>query len=199
MTTFSEKFLKQAKEVIDRIPPGSVEEVVRILRTTRDLGGRLFVIGSGGGAGHASHAVCDFRKIAGFEAYCPTDNVTELTARINDDGWETAIANYLKGSRINSKDCVLVFSVGGGSEQKRISMNLVRAVKTAKEAGAKVVGIVGRDGGFTARNSDACVVVPTLERSMVTPHTEAMQAVVWHLIVSHPDIQLHAAKWESVK
>jgi len=199
MTTFSEKFLSQAKQIIDGISPESVEKVVRILRATRDLGGRLFIVGSGGGAGHASHAVCDFRKIAGFEAYCPTDNVSELTARINDDGWDTAIANYLKGSRINSRDCVLVFSVGGGSEEKSVSMNLVHAVKTAKEAGAKVVGIVGRDGGYTARNSDACVVVPTVEGSMVTPHTEAIQAVVWHLIVSHPDIQLHAMKWESMR
>jgi D-sedoheptulose 7-phosphate isomerase len=199
MTTFSEKFLGQAKEVIARIPPESVEKVVRVLRTTRDLGGRLFVIGSGGGAGHASHAVCDFRKIGGFEAYCPTDNVSELTARINDDGWETAIANYLKGSRISSKDCVLVFSVGGGSEEKNISMNLVHAVRTAEEVGAKVVGILGRDGGYTAQHSDACVIVPMLDSSAVTAHTEAIQAVVWHLIVAHPEIQIHQMKWESTK
>lgn len=197
MTTFTEKFLDQTKKVIDRIPPDSVEKVVQILRATRDAGGRLFIVGSGGGAGHASHAVCDFRKIAGFEAYCPTDNVSELTARINDDGWETAIANYLKGSRINSKDCVLVFSVGGGSEEKSISMNLIHAVKTAKEAGAKVVGIVGRDGGYTARNSDACVIVPMLDSSAVTAYTEAIQAVVWHLIVAHPKIQTNQMKWES--
>ena len=199
MTTFTEKFLDQTKKVIDRIPPDSVEKVVQILRATRDAGGRLFIVGSGGGAGHASHAVCDFRKIAGFEAYCPTDNVSELTARINDDGWETAIANYLKGSRINSKDCVLVFSVGGGSEEKSISMNLIHAVRTAKEVGAKVVGIVGRDGGYTARNSDACVIIPTLDHSTVTAHTEAIQAVIWHLIIAHPEIQIHPMKWESTK
>ena len=196
---FSEKFLSQVKETIDRITPESIEEVIRILRSTRDAGGRLFVIGSGGGAGHASHAVCDFRKIGGFEAYCPTDNVSELTARINDDGWDSSIANYLKGSRIKSKDCVLVFSVGGGNEEKNISMNLVNAVKIAKEAGAKVVGIVGRDGGYTARNAHACIIVPTVDSGLVTPHTEAIQAVLWHLIVSHPDIQLHAMKWESTK
>lgn len=197
--TFSEKFLRQAKQVIDGISPDSIEKVVQTLRSTRDVGGRLFVVGSGGGAGNASHAVCDFRKIGGFEAYCPTDNVSELTARINDDGWDSSIANYLKGSRINSKDCLFLFSVGGGNEEKNISMNLVNAIKVAKEAGAKVVGIVGRDGGYTARVADACVLVPTVDGSMVTPHTEAMQAVVWHLIVSHPQIQLHAMKWESTK
>ena len=197
--TFSKKFFTEAKQILDGIPPESVEKVIRILRATRDAGGRLFVVGSGGGAGHASHAVCDFRKIGGFEAYCPTDNVSELTARINDDGWDSSIANYLKGSRINSKDCVLVFSVGGGNEGKNVSMNLVNAVKTAKEAGAKVVGIVGRDGGYTAKPADACVLVPTVDSSLVTPHTEAIQAVVWHLIVSHPDIQLHAMKWESTR
>lgn len=197
--TFSEKFLRQAKQVIDGISPDSIEKVVQTLRSTRDVGGRLFVVGSGGGAGNASHAVCDFRKIGGFEAYCPTDNVSELTARINDDGWDSSIANYLKGSRINSKDCLFLFSVGGGNEEKNISMNLVNAIKAAREAGAKVVGIVGRDGGYTARVADACVLVPTVDSSMVTPHTEAMQAVVWHLIVSHPQIQLHAMKWESTK
>ncbi len=197
--SFSHSFLSQTALVVERIDPESVERVAAVLRRTRDAGGRLFLIGSGGGAGHASHAVCDFRKLCGFEAYCPTDNVSELTARINDEGWDTSIANWLAGSRLQAGDCVFVFSVGGGSEEKNISMNLVNAVRQAKERGASVVGVVGRDGGYTARMADACVIVPTVDAAHVTPHTEAFQAVVWHLLVSHPDLQVHPTKWESTK
>lgn len=197
--TFTENFLSQSKQVIDLLDSQTVESVVRVLRKTRDENGRLFLIGSGGGAGHSSHAVCDFRKLCGFEAYCPTDNVSELTARINDEGWDSSIANWLLGSKIGTNDCVFVFSVGGGSEEKNISMNLVNAVKLAKEKGASVVGVVGRDGGFTAQKADACVIIPTADPSHVTPHTEAFQAVIWHLLVSHPDLQLNPTKWESTK
>ena len=192
-------YLDHTKQIVEKLDVHSIEKVVSVLKSVREQGGRLFLVGSGGGAGHASHAACDFRKLGGFEAYCPTDNASELTARINDDGWDTSIANYLKVSRINSKDCVFVFSVGGGSEEKQISMNLVNAVRVAKEAGGKVVGIVGRDGGFTAKNADACVVIPTVDSSTVTPHTEGFQAVVWHMIISHPEIQRNAMKWESTK
>jgi D-sedoheptulose 7-phosphate isomerase len=172
--------------------------VVRVLKSVRDHQGRLFLIGSGGGAGHASHATCDFRKLGGFDAYCPLDNISELTARINDEGWETSIANHLHVSKLNSKDCLFVFSVGGGSEEKNISTNLVYAIKAAQQVGAKIVGIVGKDGGFTAKNSDACVVVPTIDDLLITPHTEGMQAVIWHLLISHPELKQHQTKWESV-
>ena len=174
--TFAKTFLAEAIEIADQLDQGSIERAVSVLRKTRDLGGRLFLVGSGGGAGHASHAVCDFRKLCNFEAYCPTDNVSELTARINDEGWETSISNYLIGSRINQKDCLLVFSVGGGNEERQISVNLVSAIKTAKSVGASVVGVVGRDGGYTAVAADAVVIVPTIEASRVTPHTESFQA-----------------------
>lgn len=197
--TFSEQYLRQVKEVVDALDPRVIERVVTVLQGVRDAGGRLFVVGSGGGAGHGSHAVCDFRKLCGFEAYCPTDNVSELTARINDDGWATSISNYLKGSRLGRADCLFVFSVGGGSIEKDISANLVNAVKLAKEVGAKVVGVVGRDGGYTAAVADACVVVPTVDQDLITPHTEAFQAVVWHLLVSHPLLQQQRTKWESTK
>jgi len=154
-------------------------------------------VGSGGGAGHASHAVCDFRKLAGIQAICPTDNVSELTARINDEGWETSIAESLKCSGLCARDAVFVFSVGGGNEEKNISANLVHAIRTAKSVGAKVLGVVGRDGGFTAAHADACVIVPMVDPALVTPLTEAYQAVVWHLLVSHPLVQKNTAKWES--
>ena len=197
--TFSEEFVRKTKEVIDSIDLKAVDRVVATLRSVRDARGRIFFVGSGGGAGHASHATCDFRKIGGFEAYCPTDNVSELTARVNDDGWDASICGYLKASSINSRDCLFVFSVGGGSQEKNISMNLVNAVKLAKEVGAKVVGVVGRDGGFTALNADECVLIPTVDGSLVTPLVEGIQAVVWHMIVSHPAIQMNAMKWESTK
>jgi D-sedoheptulose 7-phosphate isomerase len=170
-----------------------------LLAEVRKRGGRVFFVGSGGGAGHASHAVCDFRKLGGMQAICPTDNVSELTARINDEGWETSIAESLKCSGLCAKDAVFVFSVGGGSEEKNISANLVNAVRAAKSVGAAVLGVVGRDGGFTAAHADACAIVPTVDTALVTPITEAYQAVVWHLLVSHPVIQKSGAKWETTK
>lgn len=195
---FVQDYLTETTAIVSQLDAGAIEAVAKTLRGVRDGGGRLFLIGSGGGAGHASHAVCDFRKIAGFEAYCPADNVSELTARINDDGWDSSIAAWLTGSRINGKDGVFVFSVGGGNAEKRISGNLVEAMKTAKSVGAKVVGVVGRDGGYTAQVADACVVIPTVNAAHVTPHTEGFQALVWHLLVSHPLLQQEATKWESV-
>lgn len=195
---FSESFLTHVKQVAEQLDAPSVERMVQVIAQCRDAGGRLFFVGSGGGAGHASHAVCDFRKVGGFEAYAPTDNVSELTARINDEGWDTSISNWLQGSRINPKDCVFVFSVGGGNAEKNVSANLVNAVKIAKQVGAKVVGVVGRDGGYTAKHADACVIVPTVDPNLITPLTEAYQAVIWHLLVSHPSLQKHPTKWESI-
>ena len=195
----TEEFLDYSKQIIEELNPSDIEDMVKVLKATRESGGRLFLIGSGGGAGNASHAACDFRKLGGFEAYCPTDNVSELTARINDDGWDSSIANYLKGSKLNSDDCIFVFSVGGGNEEKNISTNLVSALKLAKSVNAKIVGVVGRDGGFTAESADACVVIPTVDLKLVTPFTEAFQAVVWHLIVTHPEIQVGEMKWESTE
>jgi len=197
--TFTTDFLKKTALVAEKIDAAVIEKMVNILAEVRECGGRIFFVGSGGGAGHASHATCDFRKLGGFEAICPTDNVSELTARINDEGWETSIAESLRASRISSKDAIFVFSVGGGSEEKNISRNLVNAVKAAREAGAKVLGVVGRDGGFTAANADACLIVPMVDPALVTPLTEAYQAVIWHLLVSHPAISKNPAKWESTK
>jgi D-sedoheptulose 7-phosphate isomerase len=164
----------------------------------RTRGGRVFFLGVGGGAGHASHAVNDFRKIAGIECYAPTDNVSELTARINDDGWETSYRNWLRGSRLNSRDMVFIFSVGGGDVERNVSANLVRALQYAKEIGAKICGVVGRDGGFTAQVADACVLIPVVNSETITPHTESFQTIVWHLLVSHPKLKAHEMKWESV-
>lgn len=196
---FTNDFLQKTVRVAQEIDATDVERMVAILVEVRSKGGRVFFVGSGGGAGHASHATCDFRKLGGFDAICPTDNVSELTARINDEGWETSIAENLKVSRINSNDAVFVFSVGGGSDEKNISRNLVNAVKVAREAGAKVLGVVGRDGGYTAANADACLVVPIIDSALVTPLTEAYQAVIWHLLVSHPSLSKNTAKWESTK
>ncbi len=196
---YIEKHLTEAKQIVDRLDRGQILKMIDLLAAVRDAGGRLFILGVGGSAGNASHAVNDFRKICGFEAYAPTDNVSELTARINDDGWDSAYANWLKGSRISGKDALLIFSVGGGNLEKQVSVNLVKALQLGKEAGAKVFGIVGRDGGYTARVADACVIVPTLHPDSVTPHAEAFQAVVWHLIVSHPKMQKHGMKWETTK
>ncbi|HSX13995.1 MAG TPA: SIS domain-containing protein [Chlamydiales bacterium] len=195
---FIQKYLSQLKLISETINHKEISNVAHILKKIRGDHGRLFLIGSGGGAGHASHATCDFRKLGGFNAYCPLDNVSELTARVNDEGWETSIANHLIVSQINSNDCLFVFSVGGGSEEKNISTNLVNAIKLAKQVGAKVVGIVGKDGGFTAKNSDACILIPTVDDQLITPHTEGMQAVVWHLLISHPELKLHQTKWESL-
>ncbi|MDH4445807.1 MAG: SIS domain-containing protein [Akkermansiaceae bacterium] len=196
---FTNDFLQKTVRVAQEIDAADVEKMVAILAEVRSNGGRVFFVGSGGGAGHASHATCDFRKLGGFDAICPTDNVSELTARINDEGWETSIAENLKVSRISANDAVFVFSVGGGSDEKNISRNLVNAVKVAREVGAKVLGVVGRDGGYTAANADACLVVPTVDVALVTPLTEAYQAVIWHLLVSHPSLSKNTAKWESTQ
>jgi D-sedoheptulose 7-phosphate isomerase len=199
VTDYTKAYYEEVAKVARGIDLAAVECMIDILVDVRARSGRLFVLGVGGGAGHAGHAVNDFRKICSIEAYAPTDNVAELTARINDDGWETAYANWLRGSRIRAEDAVLVFSVGGGNAEKNISANIVAALKLAKSAGARVLGVVGRDGGYTGQVADACVVVPTVNPATVTPHTEAFQAVVWHGIVSHPKLIAHAMKWESVR
>src|SRR5215472_10298589 len=194
---FTERHLREAREIIDAIDVGSIERIVSILIQLRDRGGRLFFLGVGGSAGNCSHAVNDFRKIVGIEAYAATDNVSELTARINDEGWETVFVEWLIGSRLSKNDAVLVFSVGGGDTKRNVSPNLVAALDFAKEVGAAIVGIVGRDGGHTARQADVCIIVPTVNNERVTPHSEAFQAVIWHLIVSHPKLKRVATKWES--
>ncbi len=198
MPTFSDRFLSETTAILDAVDRGELERCAEGLAAVRDGGGRLFILGVGGSAGHASHAVNDFRKICAFEAYTPTDNVSELTARINDDGWDTAFAAWLQGSRIGESDGVLVFSVGGGNAQSGISVNLVRALDLAVAAGAAVFGIVGRDGGYTAKVADACVVIPPLYDDHITPHTEGLCAVLWHLLVTHPALARVPTKWESV-
>jgi D-sedoheptulose 7-phosphate isomerase len=192
------QYLEEAVQIFRLIDRETVERMLNLLLEVRRQEGRIFFLGVGGGAGHASHAVNDFRKIAGMECYAPTDNVSELTARVNDDGWDTAYRNWLKGSRLRKQDAVFVFSVGGGDAERNISSNLVSALQYARQVGAKICGIVGRDGGFTARVSDACVVVPTVNPETVTPHTESFQAVIWHLLVSHPRLKASEMKWESV-
>jgi D-sedoheptulose 7-phosphate isomerase len=198
MTPFSKTFLDESIALIQKLDVASIEAVVDGLARVREGGGRLFVLGVGGSAGHASHAVNDFRKICGFEAYTPTDNVAELTARVNDEGWDTCFSEWLKGSRLRRGDALLVFSVGGGNREKNVSVNLVRSLELAKEVGANVYGVVGRDGGYTKQVADACVVIPTVAAERVTPHTEGFCAVVWHLVVSHPKLAAKATKWESV-
>lgn len=195
--TFARQFLAEAKDVIDRLDAASIENAASLLALTRSSGGRLFILGVGGSAANASHAVNDFRKIAGIEAYAPTDNVSELTARVNDEGWETVFESWLRISRLRSNDLVLVFSVGGGNLEKNVSPNLVAALQYAKTVGAKILGIVGRDGGHTAKVADVCIVIPTVNPAHITPHTEAFQAVVWHLLVSHPAVKQQQTKWES--
>ena len=196
--TFTATYLDETREILDALDPDAVETVAHHLAAVRDGGGRLFVLGVGGSAGHAGHAVNDFRKLCGFEAYAPTDNVSELTARTNDEGWETVFAAWLEGSRLRRGDGVLVFSVGGGDAEGGVSANLVAALDLAARRGATVVGVVGRDGGETARRADACVVIPPLHADRITPHTEGLCAVVWHLLVSHPRLQSAPTKWESV-
>jgi len=196
--SFAETFLAEAREVAGGIDAGAIERVVAHLAALRERGGRLFVLGVGGSAGNASHAVNDFRKLVGIEAYAPTDNVSELTARTNDEGWETTFAAWLAVSKLRAGDAILVFSVGGGDLERNVSPNLVRAVQYAKQVGATVLGILGRDGGYTGRAADAAVIVPTVNAAHVTPHSEAFQAVVWHCIVSHPSLKASATKWESV-
>lgn len=196
--SFAKSFLSHCAEVIAKIDAAALDRAANSIAAVRERGGRLFIVGSGGGAGHASHATCDFRKLCNIEAYAPYDNVSELTARVNDDGWDSTLSNWLKVSRLSNKDGLLVFSVGGGSVEKNISMNLVNAVKSAQEKGATVVAVVGKDGGYAGQSADVSVIIPPVSPDMVTPLTEGFQAVVWHLLVSHPVLQVNAAKWESV-
>ena len=196
--SYTTDYLAEASRILDMLDVEAIDRIASLLVALRERGGRLFFLGVGGGAGHASHAVCDFRKTADIEAYTPTDNVSELTARVNDDGWESVFVNWLKGSRLNGNDMVFIFSVGGGDLERNISPNLVRALQYAQEVGASTCGVVGRDGGYTAQVADACVVVPIVNPETVTPHTESFQALVWHLLVSHPDLQVSPMKWESV-
>ena len=197
--TFSDQFLDEAVAVIRGLDRGAIENLASLIAATREAGGRLFILGVGGSAGNASHAVNDFRKIVGIEAYAPTDNVSELTARTNDEGWATVFDAWLRVSHLRPEDMILVLSVGGGNLEKQVSPNLVTALSYAKTVGAKVGGIVGRDGGFTAKVADACVIVPVVNPDHITPHSEAFQAVVWHLLVSHPKLKASQTKWEGVR
>jgi len=195
--SFAEQYLTESRRIIEQLDLAAIERMAQLLADLRKRNSRLFILGVGGSAASASHAVNDFRKITHIEAYTPTDNVAELTARTNDDGWETVFSNYLKGSRLTADDMLLILSVGGGDLERNISPNLVRAMQHAKDVGAKIVGIVGRDGGYTARVADACVIVPTINPQHITPHTESFHGVVWHLLVSHPLLQAAPTKWES--
>ena len=196
---YTESYIGQAIQILQQLDQKSIDRILELLLEVKAKSGRIFFLGVGGGAGHASHAVNDFRKIAGIEAYTPTDNVSELTARVNDDGWERSFANWLRGSHLNPRDMVFVFSVGGGDLQRNISANLVRALQYAQDVGATICGVVGRDGGFTAQVADACVIVPVVDPETVTPHTESFQALVWHLLGSHPRLKAAEMKWESTR
>lgn len=196
--SYSAQHLREAAEVVAKLDPALCEKAVALLAEVRSRGGRLFILGAGGSAANASHAVNDFRKLAGMECYAPTDNVSELTARTNDEGWTSVFSEWLKGSRLNEKDALLVFSVGGGDAEKNISANLVAALQLARERRSAVLGIVGRDGGYTAQAADVCIVIPTVNPANITPHTEAFQAVIWHLFVSHPALKAAPTKWESI-
>lgn len=193
------QYIQEAVEILRLVDQSIIERTADLLLELRKRSGRLFLLGVGGGAGHASHAVCDFRKIAQIEAYAPSDNVSELTARVNDEGWDTCYVNWLRGSRLKETDMVFVFSVGGGDAKKNISANLVRALEYSREIGATICGVVGRDGGYTAQVADACVLIPVVNSSTITPHTESFQAMVWHLLVSHPKLKVSEMKWESVQ
>lgn len=195
---FTESFIIEATEILQKLEVAAIEKTVDVLSQTREQGGRLFILGVGGSAANASHAVNDFRKIVGIETYAPTDNVSELTARTNDEGWSSVFKGWLEGSHLNSKDTVMVFSVGGGNLEKNISPNLVLALQLAKEVGAKIVGVVGRDGGYTAQVADACVIVPIVNSEHITPHTEAFHSVIHHLLVTHPRLKTKQTMWESV-
>ncbi len=197
--SFVQQYLLETKMIIDRLPVETIDRMAALLAEVRASGGRLFILGVGGSAANASHAVNDFRKIAGLEAYAPTDNASELTARTNDEGWATVFEAWLRGSRLRAADAVLVFSVGGGILEKNVSPNLVFALRYTKSVGARILGIVGRDGGYTAQVADVCVIIPTVNPMHITPHAEAFQAVVWHLLVSHPDLKHAETKWESVR
>jgi D-sedoheptulose 7-phosphate isomerase len=197
--SFSQQFLKESIEIIGKLDTAQIEKAVEILVETRKNEGRLFILGVGGSAGNASHAVNDFRKIVGIESYAPTDNVSELTARTNDEGWATVFSKWLEVSHLKAKDTLLILSVGGGNLEKNVSPNLVAALQYGKQVGCKILGIVGRDGGYTAKVADACVIIPTINADHITPHAEAFQGVVWHLFVSHPMLKATQTKWESVK
>jgi D-sedoheptulose 7-phosphate isomerase len=199
MVDYTGRYIEEATLILKQLDKQAIEKMVERLVELRERLGRLFILGVGGGAGHASHAVNDFRKITGIEAYTPTDNVSELTARVNDDGWETSFANWLRGSRLKAQDMVFVFSVGGGDLQRNISANIVRALQYAKEVGATICAVVGRDGGYAAQVADACVLIPVVNPETVTPHTESFQALVWHLLVSHPRLKASQMKWESTR
>jgi D-sedoheptulose 7-phosphate isomerase len=198
MPSYSSQHLAETAEIVQKLDPETLENMVDLLADVRARGGRLFFLGVGGSAANASHAVNDFRKIAGIECYAPTDNVSELTARTNDEGWASVFLEWLKGSRLQSNDALMVFSVGGGNLEKNVSPNLVSALQYGKEVGASILGIVGRDGGYTAEVADACCIVPTVNAQNVTPHSEAFQAVIWHLLVSHPKLKIQQTKWEAV-
>jgi len=193
--SYSKQHLDESVAITKAMNPETIEKIVDLLVDVKSTGGRLFVLGVGGSAANAGHAVNDFRKLAGIETYAPTDNVAELTARTNDEGWQTVFSGWLKVSKLNSKDCLFILSVGGGDKQKNVSPNLIEAIDLAKEVGARVTGIVGRDGGYTAKNADVCLVVPTVNPSTVTPHSESFQTVVWHLLVSHPKLKANPTKW----
>ena len=195
--SYAAQHMKEAAEIIQKMDLSAIEKVADLLATVKTEGGRIFFLGVGGSAGNCSHAVNDFRKIVGIESYAPTDNVSELTARTNDEGWASVFVEWLKISKLAAKDVLFIFSVGGGNLEKNISPNLVEAIKLAKTVGAKVTGVVGRDGGFTAQAADACVIIPTVNPETITPHSEAFQAVVWHLLVSHPKLKANQTKWES--
>lgn len=195
--SYAEQHMKETAEIIQKMDLVAIEKMAALLATVKVEGGRIFFLGVGGSAGNCSHAVNDFRKIVGIECYAPTDNVSELTARTNDDGWASVFVEWLKVSKLQAKDALLIFSVGGGNLEKNISPNLIEAIKLAKTVGAKVTGVVGRDGGYTAQAADACVIIPTVNPDTVTPHSEAFQAVVWHLLVSHPKLKVNQTKWES--
>jgi D-sedoheptulose 7-phosphate isomerase len=196
--SFAEEFLGEVREIASRLDAGAIEHMASTLSKVRQEGGRLFILGVGGSAANASHAVNDFRKIVGLEAYAPTDNVSELTARTNDEGWATVFETWLRVSRLTKNDAVLALSVGGGSLEKQVSPNLVTALQYARQVGASILGIVGRDGGYTAKAADCCVIIPTVNASHVTPHSEAFQAVVWHLLISHPVLKAMQTRWESI-
>ena len=196
---FSKKYLKECIQICSAINPDEIERMADLINSVRSTNGRIFFLGVGGGAGHASHAVNDFCKICNIESYAPTDNVSELTARVNDDGWDTCYVNWLKGSNLSEKDLLFVFSVGGGNLEKNISVNILKSLELAQKIGSKICGVVGRDGGYTKKVANACIVVPTVNEENITPHTEAFQAVIWHLLVAHPLLLANEMKWESVK
>lgn len=199
MSEFVSGYLQECRTLLEKLDAKAIEAMAQGLAKARDAGGRLFILGVGGSAGHASHAVNDFRKICGFEAYAPTDNVSELTARINDEGWETSFSGWLEGSRLGARDALLIFSVGGGDRERNVSANLVRALEYAQSVGATSFGIVGKDGGYTAKVSAASVIIPVVNPERITPHTEGFAAVVWHLLVSHPALKKRPTKWESTR